>query len=106
MNVLVVTGRIIGGPVHSALPDGEWCEFRLDVDLMPWLEVIVRFTARTITSGGTPAIGCLVSVRATLRRDNWVVRDGTRATCWSVDASAVTVLDDESGRSESRARAL
>ncbi len=106
MNVLAVTGRIIGGPVRCGPPDGEWCEFRLAVDLMPWLEVIVRVTARTITSGDTPAVGCLVSVLATLRRDDWVVRDGTRATCWSVDANAVTVLDDESGRGASRTCAL
>lgn len=105
MNVLVVTGRIIDGPVHRGAPDGE-CEFRLAVDLMPWLEVIVRVTASTITSGGTPAVGCRMSVLATLRRDDWVVRDGTRATCWSVDASVVTVLDANSGRGGSSTCAL
>jgi hypothetical protein len=95
MNVLTVTGRIVGDPIHRSAPDGEWCEFRLAVDAMPWLEFVVRATSSTATSGGTLTTGCRVTVVATLRHDGWVVRDGTRAECWSVNASAVNVLDDD-----------
>ncbi len=104
MNVLAVTGLIVDSPLPCATPDGDWCEFRLAIDLMPWLDFLVRVTACTIATGGTPAVGRRVSVLATLRREDWVVRDGTRMTCWSVEASAVTVLDDR-GRGETGTRA-
>lgn len=100
MNVLTVTGRIVDGPVHHRTPDAEWCEFRLAIDVMPWLGLLIRVTASTVESGGTLAIGSRVTVVATLRRDDWVVRNGTRAACWSADASAVTVLDDDGCRHE------
>jgi hypothetical protein len=106
MNVLTITGRIVDGPVHRSTPDAEWCEFRLAIDVMPWLEFSVRVTASTAVSGGTPAIGSRVTAVATLRRNDWVVRNGTRVACWSADASTVTVIEDNCTRNERDAQLL
>ena len=94
MNVLTVTGRLADEPVRRETFRGVVCEFRLAVDGRPRLYVTVQAwghlagrCAQHLTTGRH------VGVTASLRRDQWIGRDGERADRWYTRANDVAFLD-------------
>ena len=95
MNVLTVTGRIVDDPVHPDAQGGDGCAFRLSVDGLPWLQLTIRTTDQTVIPRDyAPGAGHQVTVVATVRHADWIVRDGIGPARWCAYASVIIVFDD------------
>jgi single-strand DNA-binding protein len=100
VNVLTVTGRLVADPVRRDTSKGVVCEFRLAVDSRPRLWITVETWGH---SAGRCAqylqAGRRVAVCGALVCDEYVTRNGDKASRWFVRASQITFLDkpDHSG---------